>query len=251
MGVIGRLAKVVLPWKYHYTAEHMYLYLRGSVEFYERPERGQFIRKAFRMLSFNGIPGDYVEFGCCGGGTFRQAFSESRRHGFNCQLWAFDSFEGLPAQSLVEDRHPRWQRGDMKTSLETFHAICENHGMARHEYSVVPGFYDETIGASKQYAGPLPAEIAFAYIDCDLYSSTKTVMDFLGPRLKHGTLIALDDYFCYDQHELSGERRASLEFLTNHPNLHFSPYLPFGWHGMSFIVEDRTLFNGMDPTLLP
>jgi hypothetical protein len=56
------------------------------------------------------------------------------------------------------------------------------------------------------------------YIDCDLYSSTKTVMAFLGSRLKHGMIVALDDYYCYSATGISGERLACLDFLASkHP----------------------------------
>jgi hypothetical protein len=34
-------------------------------------------------------------------------------------------------------------------------------------------------------------------VDCDLYSSTKTIFDHLGERLRPGSVIVFDEYFNY------------------------------------------------------
>jgi Macrocin-O-methyltransferase (TylF) len=36
---------------------------------------------------------------------------------------------------------------------------------------------------------------ALIHIDCDLYSSTNTVLELLAPRITAGTMIALDEHF--------------------------------------------------------
>jgi len=41
---------------------------------HENSARKEFFRCAFSALAFNGIEGDYTEFGCCGGVTFGLAF---------------------------------------------------------------------------------------------------------------------------------------------------------------------------------
>ena len=55
-----------------------------------------------------------------------------------------------------------------------------------------------------------PTNIALAYIDCDMYSSTKTVLEFLLPRLKHGRTLAFDDYFCWADDRVSGGKRGDV-----------------------------------------
>ena len=59
----------------------------------ERGCRQEFFYNAFRALKFNGIAGDYLEFGCWGGRTFALAYHEACRHGHGVRFWAFDSFE--------------------------------------------------------------------------------------------------------------------------------------------------------------
>jgi hypothetical protein len=66
---------------------------------------------------------------------------------------------------------------------------------------------------------------------------------FLLPRLKHGMIIAFDDYFCWSATQLSGERRAQLEFFSRDPRWELVPFIQFGWHGQSFVVEDRKILG--------
>lgn len=203
----------------------------------ERFCRHEFFFNAFKALSFNGIDGDYLEFGSHGGTTFALAYREARRHGHPAKLWAFDSFQGFPPPEGARDEHPRWKQGAMEMSLERFHRACALNGVPRTAYQVVAGFYDQTLPALG--SGDAPSNVALAYIDCDLYSSTRTVLEFLMPRLKHGMILGLDDYFCWSASQISGERRAMLEAFEGHPRWALLPYRAFGWHGQSFVVEDR------------
>lgn len=66
-----------------------------DVSMQDRVWKQQFFYNAFRALAFNRIDGDYAEFGCWSGSSFWLAHLESRRHGHNAHLWAFDSFQGL------------------------------------------------------------------------------------------------------------------------------------------------------------
>jgi O-methyltransferase len=202
---------------------------------HEMLERKAFLRRAFTYLAFNGIPGDYAEFGCHGAMTFRLAWSANRLTGAGRHLWAFDSFAGLPPPADPRDRHPRWQPGTMAQGVDAFHAACRAHGMAPDDYTVVAGYYSDTLAPGG--AASLPERIALAYIDCDLYSSTAAVLAFLRPRLHCGMLIAFDDWFCYSDAGPSGERAAAAEAFSGETAWRLVPYQPFGWHGMAFVVE--------------
>jgi hypothetical protein len=69
---------------------------------------------------------------------------------------------------------------------------------------------------------------------------------FLAARMKHGMIVAFDDYFCFSERNLSGERRACLEFLRENRHVRFLPFVQFNWHGMSFIVEDAALHDEIE-----
>jgi hypothetical protein len=222
--VDGALDRIAVPYLFQ-------LYRR------ERLARQEFFYNAFKALRFNGIAGDYAEFGSWGGMTFALAYGESRRHGHTAKLWAFDSFQGLPAPSGAEDEHPEWRAGKMATNLEEFHAICAANGIPRDSYTVVPGFYEDTLPQRSPAEGP--TDVALAYVDCDLYSSAKTVLEFLRPRLKHGMIVAFDDYFCWSPTQPSGERKAQLELVAEDDSWEWVPYVQYGWHGQSFVLESR------------
>lgn len=210
-------------------------WMRQDTSHFERSERAEFFRLVFRALAFNGTRGDYAEFGCCGAQTFALAHAELRKNALDCHMWAFDSFEGLPPQSDGRDAHPMWVGGDMAISVDQFRKICDAHGIAREAYTIVPGYFDRSLAVGA--ASERPADIALAYIDCDLYSSTLEVLAFLAPRLRHGMILAFDDYYCWSDTRVSGERLALIELAEARPDLVFAPYLSFGWHGQSFVVE--------------
>jgi O-methyltransferase len=185
-------------------------------------------------LGVNGISGDYVEFGSWGAETLRiayRSFGGSGRH-----LWAYDSFQGLPAATDPRDEHPGWwSGGEGQGGVDAFHAMCADKGIPRQAYTAVEGYYSDTLpplGAD----GP-PVDIGFAYLDCNMYSSTVSALDFLSPRLKHGMVIGFDDYWCWSPTDVSGERIAFDEFRAAHPQWHFERYKDAGWGGVTFVVE--------------
>jgi O-methyltransferase len=240
--LFGLLRRLVQPAVDHAVSEYYFDVYRR-----ERLYRQEFFFNAFKALRFNGIAGDYAEFGVAGGRTFAMAYREARRVGHEAKLWAFDSFAGLPPPSDPSDEHPEWRPGALATELEEFHALCARNGIPRDAYHVVPGFYEETL--SKMPASNEPTDIALAYVDCDLYTSAKTVLGFLEPRLKHGMIVGFDDYFCWSPSQLAGERRALLETLLAHDDWNWMPYMQFGWHGRAFVIEDKNLAPAPAPAL--
>jgi hypothetical protein len=195
----------------------------------------RFKQQAFQALAYNGIDGDYAEFGCCGATTFALAWGAAQLTGHDAHLWAFDSFEGLPPSDHPVDDHTGWTPGAMTMTEAQFVATIGERGVPSGAFTTVPGFYAESLSA----ADGLPDRIAFAYIDCDLYSSTADVLRFLEPRLRHGMIIGCDDYYCYSANHVSGERQALAEVFHEHERWRLLPFVQWGWHGMSFIVERR------------
>ena len=90
-------------------------------------------------------------------------------------------------------------------------------------------------------------DIALGYVDCDLYSSTVSVLEFLEPRLKHGMVLAFDDYYCWTDTDVSGERAALDEFAADHPEWNFHRYMAIDWAGVAFVVEDASATRGSRP----
>jgi O-methyltransferase len=202
----------------------------------ERLYRQEFFFNAFKALRFNGIDGDTPSSEAPGAirsrshmtrrgdaGTVRTS-GHSTRSG-DCPL------HGGQPTSIRSGKKGR-SRPPSTSSAEQ----CAKNGISRNDYTAVPGFYEETLTAMSPTDEP--TDIALAYIDCDLYTSTKAAQDFLRPRLKHGMIVAFDDYFCWSPSQISGERRALLEVDGEAGQWGWTPYIQFGWSGASFVIEE-------------
>jgi hypothetical protein len=98
----------------------------------------------------------------------------------------FDSFDGLP-----EDWVGGWKRG----------TFALDHIPTIPGAEIVPGWFADTVAP---WLDANPGTIAFAHIDCDLYSSTATVLGALADRLEPGAVLVFDEFHSYpgaEQHE--------------------------------------------------
>ena len=97
------------------------------------------------------------------------------------------------------------------------------------------GWFEDTIPI---FTSAHKSPIAFMHIDCDLYSSTKTIFKHLRDRIVPGTVIVLDEYISIIAED--DERKAFLEFIEE-TGLDFT-YLSrhFGGGSVSVKVRART-----------
>jgi hypothetical protein len=174
----------------HPARERAFRALQRSVDYIERAmpdalgfdSQRELIEFALKAVA---VEGYYLEFGVFTGGTIRfiaRGIGKRTIHGF-------DSFAGLPQAWAgfnlggkafdVAGRLPR---------------VPDNVALHR-------GYYDISL---PKWLDANPGPIAFMHIDCDIYSSTKTIFDLTAPRLLPGTIILFDEYFNYpnwEQHE--------------------------------------------------
>jgi O-methyltransferase len=199
-----------------------------------------FFWDAFTAVAVNGISGDYVEFGSWGCNTLRHAFHACEQFEAKRHLWAFDSFQALPLTDEPRDRHPALAPGGVgQGGVDAFYAACAGFGVPRDAYTAVEGYYRDTLPPLANDGEP--RDIAIAYIDCNLYSSTVTVLEFLAPRLKPGMIVGFDDWFLWNPESgVSGEREALSEFLAMRPQWHFNRFKDIHWGGVAFVVEHST-----------
>ena len=76
-------------------------------------------------------------------------------------------------------------------------------------------------------------DILFLHIDCDIYSSTKTIFNLLGHKIVKGTIIVFDEYFAYhgwEKHEF-----AAFQEFINKNNLNYE-YLAYNVNAMQVAV---------------
>ena len=121
----------------------------------------------------------------------------------NFQMYGFDSFRGLP-----ED----WIRGDQNISAKHFD---KRGNVPRRDVpsnvKLIAGWFNETL---PPFVAEHPSDfLAYLHVDCDIYSSTVTVLNTLSSMLRPGTIIVFDDMFNYpgwEQHEA----KAMFEFFS-------------------------------------
>jgi hypothetical protein len=116
----------------------------------------------------------------------------------NVGWFGFDSFVGLP-----ED----WTLGAKAGAFN----LGKKLPPVRSNVMLVPGFFDETLPAFvAQHRGE---RVAFLHIDCDLYSSTKTVLTALKDMLVPGSIILFDELINYPGWQ-DQEYRAFMEYVA-------------------------------------
>jgi len=121
--------------------------------------------------------GMVLEFGVFSGNSINRIASRlpTRR------IFGFDSFEGLPESWRPGFEQGTFARGDLPKVLSNVELV-------------VGWFNDTLLSFVDAHAGET---LALLHVDCDLYSSTKTVFDCLSDRIRAGTIIIFDEYFNY------------------------------------------------------
>lgn len=162
------------------------------------------------------VPGDICEFGVAQGRTSGLLASVLLETGSEKNLWLYDSFEGLPRPSLKDVLlHDLYGRGSM-ASYEGVFAIPEHFvrteldqlSFPREKTRIVKGWVEQQV-----LEGRLPSQVSFAYLDMDLYQSTKDVLCALITRMPPGGRVVVDDYGFFS----SGVRTAISEIGSEFP----------------------------------
>lgn len=171
-------------------------------------------------------PGDFVELGCYRGDTsvLLGRLLQNASHSVNSydsapavphptalpaskRLWIYDSFAGLPAKTAADysGAGANFQAGEL---LVTKREVVEKIRRAGLKNVIIKKawFSDLT-------AGDLPGQIAFGFLDGDLYESIKVSLQLVAPRLIERGIIIVHDY---NNPELPGSSRAVDEFLRAH-----------------------------------
>jgi predicted O-methyltransferase YrrM len=140
-------------------------------------------------------PGLALEFGVYSGKSVNRIAKSLEQ-----PVFGFDSFEGLPEDWDVGNAVIGKDRFDLEGRLP----------QVESNVVLVKGWFDETLPLFlRLFADP----VRILHIDCDLYSSTKTVLSCLGDRIQTGTVVVFDELINYPRfHE--GEWRALYEFVV-------------------------------------
>lgn len=154
-----------------------------------------------------------LEFGV-GSGTTINYIAE---HINNKTIHGFDSFAGLP-EAWVYAPKGHFSRQGQPPSV-------------KNNVQLHIGPFDQTI---KEFIINNPKVVSFMHVDCDLYSSAKTVLSLMAPFIIPGTVIQFDEYFNYpgwQQHEFKAFQEFIKEFKMSYE------YIGYVYTGFSVAVR--------------
>jgi hypothetical protein len=168
-----------------------------SAQFYEREMMGCRVAKSdFELLemaySWRLVDGLLLEFGVASGRTINYIAELSKDQ----KVFGFDWFQGLP-----ESWRPGFSAGSFAQEIPNVNG----------NVTLIHGLFEKTL---PNFVAGCKEQISLLHIDCDLYSSTKTIFDNCLELIVPGSVIVFDEYFNYPgwrQHEY----RAFMEYIES------------------------------------
>ena len=145
---------------------------------------------ALKQVTIDGL---YLEFGVYSGKTINHISNIVS----DKTVYGFDSFEGLP-----EDWRSGFEEGIFKVAELPF---------VNKNVTLIKGWFNDTL---PEFVMNNKKSCAFIHVDCDLYSSTKTIFDSLKTIIVPGTIIVFDEYFNYPNWQ-EHEFKAFQEFINS------------------------------------
>ena len=158
-------------------------------------------------------PGLWLEFGVYKGATINYIAEHASPQQ---RIYGFDSFYGIPKE---------WRPGFPAGAFNTDGALPR----VRDNVTLVKGNFDDTVQPFLE--GRSGECITFIHVDCDLFSSTKTVLDACFPHMskKDGCVIVFDELVNYDGFSgKNGELRAWYQFCQK-----YKDRMKYRWIGMN------------------
>lgn len=155
------------------------------------PRRNQLHTAALKARR---LPGLVLEFGVAAGHSVNFI---AKQLGPEQKVYGFDSFEGLPEAWTSSYRKGHFAQGlpEVPDNVE-----------------LVVGWFDKSLPA---FLAEHHGDVSYLHVDCDLYSSTRTIFSLLVDRIKPGTIIVFDEYFNYPTWR-DHEHKAFMEFVQEH-----------------------------------
>jgi hypothetical protein len=101
---------------------------------------------------------------------------------------------------------------------------------------LIPGWYADTLNDTTRVSLEL-TRAALVNVDCDVFESTVSVLDFIEPHLADGSVVIFDDWYCFANREHLGQQKALRDWLVRNSHLRATPYKEFGWDGKAFIIN--------------
>lgn len=215
--------------------------------------------KAARFVACEVVDGDYLEFGVYQGDSFiasykhlEEAFksrislndnatanSQRKTIWDNMRFFAFDSFQGLPVLETEDAGTLDFKKGMFACDAPTFLKNINSADVPVSRVHLVEGWFSDTCNTETLKEHNIK-KASIIWIDGDLYSSARDVLNFVKDLLQDGTIIIFDDWFSYRGNPSYGEQRAFYEWIESPAikcKFKFQEYARDSWKRTSFIVN--------------
>lgn len=194
---LAEIRDLVLPGKFAELYRMVHPYTMGS------RARLRGLYSGVRYVVEKDIPGDVVECGVAFGGSAALLGLTLKSCGANRKLWAFDTFEGLPAPTEADPDYDAAIpfAGAFRSDMSEVMRLFDRFGILENT-AFIKGLFQDTVPES-----PVK-QIAVLHLDGDWYESVKVCLDHLYDRVSSGGVIQIDDYGHW-----AGARKAVDEFL--------------------------------------
>ena len=194
-----------------------------KLPFYKRTRKSK--HDTLRHILTKGIldPNDmFAEFGVYKGTTISMIAKQYP----DTKIYGFDSFEGFPEDGRDDWKHDFSLNGKLPD-------VPDN-------VELIKGYFEDTL---KDFASKHKGKyLSFLHIDCDIYSSTKTIFTELNEMIRPGCVIVFDELLHYKGFE-SNEIKAFHEFLIKTSRR-------FEWLAIRNKVMDYEAYSGLDATAI-
>jgi O-methyltransferase len=144
-----------------------------------------------KALELNNLSGCYAEFGVFRGGSFCNVlkYLNSNNTKIN-KCYGFDSFTGFPPPS--NDMERMYSKGTMGDT--DYEQVCNfvRGTQSKIPYELIKGYFD-AVFPSKELE-----PIAVCLVDCDAYTPSLLVLNYIKKYMQNGAIIVFDDYNLFD-----------------------------------------------------
>ena len=183
-------------------------------------------------------PGDYFEFGLFKGYSFWYAQMLARKRHLNqMRFFGFDSFMGLPKVSGIDSTKDEiFYEGQYSCSKAQVMKNLDSAGVNWDKTYLIEGYFQNTLNDALKHTYDMDIA-SIVLIDCDLYTSTVDVLNFIESLLAKPTIVMFDDWNCFEEDDNRGQRRAFREFLLTQMNkFSVTELFSYGLYGQVFSV---------------
>ncbi len=157
----------------------------------------EYLKYCIKQANSDGI---WMEFGVGSG----KSISFIAQNNPDAEIIGFDSFCGLPEDWIFSDKKVYKKESYSRNGIAP--------KLSFKNIELVKGMFNKTL---PKFCKNTTKQASFIHIDCDLYSSTKNVLDILynASMITKGTIILFDEFYNYQNFE-DYEYKAFVDFVS-------------------------------------